>query len=375
MESLYQGSKDVFLAKVRADFDAIEDQSRKGTQLLKSYNIVGTDPMANSIFTTISNVTDDGDRAVWRHVGTSAIVNSGENTRRAGGSFPAAEFIRTYETAVYDPDSQFSKEFRVPEEREKKEGTQYKSILNRAAKLLDSVDRQNIKDSFELFNLAFALPSVYPTRFFARGNMGLDGNNTALGEKLVSTSHARADGGTAWSNAVVSGGNASAFDNESYWAARELASTFVDDVGNPYPRMGGMVDIVIPHQNGQVKLAKQIQDSEWEVETAENQVNIHKGQFARIVTSPYLNSSAYLSTSAYSYAATTTKWFLVDTVERDSMVGSGFVCITFVPFESKTYRDNDVDSIVYHVKQEYVWGWVDPRTVVGTPGDGAAFAL
>ncbi len=372
METLFQGSKDVFLAKVRADFDAIENQSRKGINSLKNYHVLGTDPMADSLYTVISNVTDDGDRAVWRHVGTSPVRNSGSATRSAGGNYPQAEFIRTYETAVFDPDQQVAKEFRVPEEREKKEGNQYKNILNRASLLIDFMDRQNVKDSFELFNLAFLTPANYPSRFFARGNMGLDGANTALGEALISTSHARADGGTAWSNAITSGGNAVAFDEDAMTAASQLGGTYLDDVGNPMPHLGGRVTLVLPHANGQLKMAKQVNNSDLEVQTAENQINVFKGVYGRVITSPYLRQSAYVG-SGYSYYNTTTKWFVVDETEKDPQVGSGFMCINFVPFQSDTYRDKDVDSVIYHVKEEKVWGWVNPRILAGSPGDGAAY--
>ena len=133
-ESLFQGSKDVFLAKVRADFDALENQSIKSFNAFSQFSLMGTDPMATSLFVTVPANTNDGDRAVWRHVGTSGVESEG--TRNAGGAFPRASFIRTYETEVFDPDNQIANSFHVPQERLDKEGNQYASILNRAQKLL-----------------------------------------------------------------------------------------------------------------------------------------------------------------------------------------------------------------------------------------------
>ena len=75
-EILYQGAKDVFLAKVRADFDAVEDQALKGYNSIKSYSLVGSDPNGDSLFTQVSNVTSEGDRAVWRSISVAGMSES-----------------------------------------------------------------------------------------------------------------------------------------------------------------------------------------------------------------------------------------------------------------------------------------------------------
>jgi hypothetical protein len=371
METLYQGSKDVFLAKVRADFDAIEQQALKSTAAIKQYSLVGTDPLADALYTEISDVTDDGSRAVWRHVGVTGIKNLG--TRQAGSTFSDVEFIRTYETAVFDPDNQPNGKFKVPYEREAKEARMYKSILSRAQFLMLEIDRMNVQDPFEVFNLAFTAPSSYPTtglgggRFFARGNMGLDGNNTALGERLISTQHARADAGTAWSNAINSSGNAAAFSDTTYWAAKLQGASLVDDRGKPYPAFGGSVTIVTAPNN--VRAAKELQESDWVVDLAENQININKGTFNKIISTPYLNASAYVSG-----VANTGQWFLVDESMKDPEVGTGLVCLTFIPLQSNVYNDESVSSAVYTINQEKVYGFVNPRIVLGSNGSGSPYS-
>lgn len=374
MAELYsQGSKDVFLVGVRADFNAIEDQALKTTKVLKNYKLADSNPLADSLFTEIGATDSDGQRAVWRHVGVSGAKSL--QTRSAGGNFPDVEFIRTYETAVFDPDNQIAGKIKVPKEREGKESALYKAALSRATKLLQKVELANIKDPFEVFNLAFTAPTSYPTegvggsRFFARGNYGLDGNNTALGERLVSTTHARADAGDAQSNAVNTSGNAAAFGDDVYWSAREQGATFKDDVGDPIPRFGGKINIVIPNANGYLRSAKEIQESDWQVELAENQVNVHKGMFMNIITSPYLLASAYVSG-----VANTTQWFLVDAADRDNEVGSGLVAINFVPTESNVYYDDEVRSTVYDISQEKVYGFVMWNYVLGSNGSGAAYS-
>jgi len=371
MESLYSGSKDVFLAKVRADFDVVENQALKSTQAIKTYSLLGSEPLADSIFTLVSDMTDDGSRAVWRHIGVAGVRELG--TRSAGAPFSEAEFLRGYETAVFDPDNQPNGKFEIPNERNDKEGRMYKAVLNRAQKLLLEMDRMNIRDPFEVFNLAFTAAASYPTtglggnRFFARGNLGLDGNNTVLGERLISTVHARADAGTTWSNAVNLSGNAAVLNDTNYFTARTNGAALVDDTGKPYPAFGGKVILVTTPTN--LKIAKQLQESEWQISTAENQINIHKGEFTKIITTPYLNAAAYVST-----VANVNQWFLIEDSLRDPQTGTGLVCISFVPVTSNVWRDEGTRSVIYDINGERVYGFVEPRSVMGSNGGGAAYS-
>lgn len=366
-ETLYQGATDVFLAKVRADFDALENQALTSFQMYETYSLMGTDPMADSLFVNVSETTDDGDRAVWRHIATTGVESEG--IRHAGGVYPRATFIRGYETEVFDPDEQVANSFKVPEERQDKEGKKYKAILNRAQKILIKMNRTNIQDPFEVFNLAFTAPASMPTRFFVRGNSGLDGNKTPLGERLVSIQHARADGGTSQSNAVQASGNARPFSDDAYYAAREQGATFKDDVGDDSPRFGGALTLMVAPANGLVREAKEINQSTEIVGSANNEINVHKGMFGRVISSPSLLQSKYISS-----LTDTSKWFLVDESSRDAETGAGLVCISFVPLTTRTERDPEHDSVVYKIKQTKVYGFTDWRNVIGSKGDGAAYS-
>lgn len=366
-ETLYQGATDVFLAKVRADFDAIEDQALTSFEAYKTYSLMGTDPMADSLFTDVGETTEDGDRAVWRHIGTTGVEGSGK--RSAGGTYPRATFIRNFETEVFDPDEQDANSFLVPDERNDKEGNKYATILGRAKKLLIKQNRTNIQDPFEVFNLAFTAPSDMPTRLFVRGNAGLDGNKTPLNERLISIQHARADGGATQSNAVQSAGNARAFSDDAYFAAREQGATFTDDVGEDSPRFGGNTTIIIPPANGLVRAAKEINESDKVVGSNNNEINVHSGMFGRVISTPSLLRSKYVSG-----VTDTNKWFLVDESSRDAETGCGLVCISFVPLETDVYRDSGVDSVVYKIKQTRVYGFTDWRNIVGSKGDGNAYS-
>lgn len=367
VEPLYQGAKDVFLVGIRADFDAVEDQALKSTRALKDWSLLGTSGETKGLFTQVSNITTEGERAVWRSIGTTGIDKLGK--RSAGTPYPAVNFIRGYETEVTDPNDQWAAEFVVPEERDVKEASQYKTVLNRAQKILYEVDRQNIADIFELWNLAFTASASYPTRFFVKGNRGLDGNYTALGEYLISIQHALASGLTTISNAVQSSGNAAALSDPNYYAAKEQGATFVDDQNKPMPMFGGKTTFVLPPANGLVRLAKEIDGSEWKTLTALNDINVLEGMMNDIKSSPYLLKSFYIAGTANTKA-----WFMVDETVRDPEVGVGLVQIAFVPLETRVQRRESIDSIVYKGKEEYAYGWNDWRNILGSKGDGAAYS-
>lgn len=366
-ETMYQGSKDVFLAKVRADFDVVENQALKSHKAYQQYSLIGTEPSANTIFTNVSETTDDGTRVVWRHIGVTGV--QGQGKRSAGGVYPQATFIRGYETAIFDPDSQDANEFVVPEERDMKEGKQYKATLDRAKKILVKMDRTNMEDPFQVLNYAFTAAASQDPKFFVRGNNGLTGANTALAERLVSISHARADAGATQSNAVQSSGNARAFTVDAYWSSREQGATFKDDVGEDEPMFGGSVTIAIPPANGLVREAAEINGSTWEPGNAENQINVQQGLLGRMISSSSLLRAKYTST-----ITDTAKWFLIDEVTRDEEVGTGLVCISFVPMTTKVERQESVDSLVYKIKQSKMYGFVDWRNVLGSKGDGNAYS-
>lgn len=372
-EVLYQGAKDVILNGVRAEFDVAENQGFQVTRALQNSSLLGSDPLADTLFTIAGASDSEGEKAVWRYVEFTAANN--QQNRSAGGIFGDANFLRGYETAVLDPDNQLANKFQVPFERLNKEAKNYKPIVDRGRLLIDLIAKSNIKDPFEVFNLAFSAPAAYPQgglggrRFFARGNKGLDGAYTPLGERMISTQHARADGGPTWTNAVTESGNAPALTSDSFWEAKTLGFTSIfDDVGNPYPGFGGQIFLVAGASN--MKVAKQLDASEWEINVADNQINIHKGMQSKTITSPYLQQSAYVTG-----VSNPNQWFIVDAGMRSPEVGLGFTIIPFVPLQSNVYKDDGLNSAVYNIMQEKVYGWVNPRAVVGSNGTGNAYTV
>lgn len=377
MENFYQGSKDVFLTKVRADFDTVEDQAIRAVSSLEKNGLLRSDVNTEGLFTQVSNITDEGNRAVWRHVSTSGIERLG--TREAGALYPIAQFYRGWETAVVDPNLQDAAEIPVPEERLDAEAAPYKQALNRAQKLIIETRRKNMGDPFDVFNQAFVAPTSYAnTHFVAKGNQGLDGNFTALNEALIIGQNAGVTNGhrLAYTNAASTTGGINGVSNSATWAAfndtyyyagLELATTFVDDVGKPMPMFGGMVTIVVPNANSLVRTAQELNKSEWKVGTANNEVNVLMGTMQKIVSSPFLTNSINYTTAN----TQNRKWFMVDTASQDPQVGTGLVRVAFVPTQSRVDRRQENDAIVYKVKQSYSYVWTDWRNVIGSLGTGS----
>ena len=372
MEQFYQGSKDVFLVGVRADFNAVEDQAVKAVSSLEKNGLLNSETVTDGLFTQVSNITSEGNMAVWRSVSTAGLQALG--TRSAGGKYPEGQFPRGWETVVAEPNLQDASEIVVPEERMDAEAAQYKAALNRAQKLILSTRRKNIGDPFDVFNQAFIAPSAYANqRFNAKGNQGLDGNFTPLNEALVTIAHKIAltnASALGTSNAVTASGNYLAFSDTAYYSALEQATTFVDDVDLPMPMFGGSVAMVLCNANGLVRTAKEIDKSEWKVGTANNEVNVLNGMLGRIIASPYLTNSINYPTAN----TQNKKWFMVDTASQDPQTGTGLLRIAFLPTNSRVERLMPNDAIVYKVKQSYSYVWTDWRNVLGSLGDASSAA-
>ena len=366
---LNQGSLDVFLVNVIGDIDAVTDQSRQALKALMDYSMLGTDNKVGGVFTNVSSATESGMRSVWRHTGTTALAGPIGN-RGSKDRYNDATYIRTWMTAVYDPDFQLAEQMVEAEERLAKEDTAYRQYLNRAQKLYEKFARQNILDLFEHFNLAFTAPTSYPNAlFFAKGTQGLDGNMTPLNERLVSTQHALANGGITQSNAVNTSGNAAPFSITAYNSALEQGGATVDDVAEPMPMFGGMKDIFIANANGQVATVKTLNESMWQPKTGNNDINVYQGSFERIVTGPYLGTSYYTPS-----ITNNTEWFVVDRSNQDPEVGTGFVRVEFWGMDSKVQRVDPIDSIAFKMKQEYAHGWVSWKNILGSNGTGNAYS-
>lgn len=372
-DSLFVGALDAFLVKVRADYDAVSDQGDMTLAAIEQANLVGSNPMLAPLFVEISNVTPDGDRAVWRHTYTTAVQQMG--LRHAGGAYSQTQFIKGYETEVFDPDNQVADSIPVPEERQNKEGNQYAFALDRAKKLQQKIQYINWNDPFEVFNFSFTATNSFPAaatnRFFGRGNK--DG----LNEPLISTLHARKDGGPAQSNVVRNGNLSMPFGDTAFWQTRQQAYAVKDDVGQNFPTLQGKIDFIAPNTQSIIRTARELDWSEWKIATGDNTINIHQNEQGTLYSNPVLLSSQYSASLGSSQSPTygVAPWWMVDKQVKDVNLNAGLVKIVFVPLSSKIEWEQSIDSVVYKVKEEFIYGWTMWQTIFGSPGDNTSYTI
>ena len=125
----------------------------------------------------------------------------------------------------------------------------------------------------------------------------------------------------------------------------------VDDIGEPMPMGGGMKYIVVPPQK--VAKAKKNIESEWEVGTANNTINVWKGQGWTIVSSPFLQAT---------HGGSNTAWFVVDGMF------SPFKDIMFRPVTNETWFDENTKVFVHDISMEHKVGSYDYRGFVYNAG-------
>ena len=163
---------------------------------------------------------------------------------------------------------------------------------------------------------------------------------------LCSTSHTRADGGTAQSNADSSGRT---LTEDNLETVRTASRKILDDKGMKmvlkYGRLIAPIDLE--------KTALVITQSQAKPGSANNDVNIYKGMF-EVITWEYLTS--------------TTAWYLQDV--RNHLLK------WFWRVRPEFKQDNVFDSgaQAYKTRIRFSTGWSDYRGFYGSKGDGSAYS-
>lgn len=195
-----------------------------------------------------------------------------------------------------------------------------------------------------------AKSTVRTTEYHAASvlNNGFSTSYTSYGDgnPLLSTSHDRADGGTAQSNASSTGITLTETNLETGRLALEKV---LDDKGQIVTFQADKLIIPVDLR----KTAQILTQSTLRPGTANNDVNIFEGVF-KIVPWRYLTSS--------------TAWFLQDASEH---------LLNFfwrVKPEFKSDYNFDADAALYKVRIRFSTGWSDWRGFWGSKGDGAAFS-
>jgi hypothetical protein len=179
-------------------------------------------------------------------------------------------------------------------------------------------------------------------------NNAFDTSYTSYGDSkpLCSTSHTRADGGTAQSNADSSGRTLTENNLET---VRIAARKILDDKGQRIMLKYGRLIVPVDLE----KTATIITNSQLRPGTGNNDVNIYQGMFQVI---------------PWEYITSTTAWFLQDV--RNHLVS------WYWRIRPEFKQDNafDTDAAMYKTRMRFAYGWSDYRGIYGSKGDGNAYS-
>lgn len=197
---------------------------------------------------------------------------------------------------------------------------------------------------------ALAKSVVYTTEYWAASvlNNAFTTTYTSYGDSkpLCSTSHTRADGGTAQSNASSTGITLGETNLETGRLALEQALNDKGEIVN-----FNADTIIVP--KALRKTAQILTQSTMRPGTANNDVNIYEGAF-KVVPWAYLTS--------------TTAWFLTD-------AGNQMLKWYWrIRPEFKSDMNFDADAALFKVRVRFAYGWSDWRAFWGSKGDGAAYS-
>lgn len=179
-------------------------------------------------------------------------------------------------------------------------------------------------------------------------NNAFDTAYTSYGDAkpLISTSHPRADGGTAQSNGSSTGITLTEPNVET---GRTAFRKFLDDKGMRFSSVPSTLLVPVDLE----KTAKIISGSNLRPGTANNDINVYNGMFNVI---------------AWEYITSTTAWFLLD--QRNHLL----TWYWRVRPEFKQDNGFDTDAALYKTRMRFSFGWSDWRGVWGSKGDGAAYS-
>lgn len=178
-------------------------------------------------------------------------------------------------------------------------------------------------------------------------NNGFTTTSTSYGDAkpLFSTSHPRADGGTAQSNASSTGLTLTEPNLET---ERIAFRKVLDDKGQRYMSLPNTLVVPVDLE----KTANIIVNSTMRPGTANNDYNMYKGMF---------------DVKVWEYITSTTAWFLMDM--RNHLL------TWFWRIRPEFKQDNafDSDAALYKTRIRFAFGWSDWRGTRGSKGDGSSY--
>lgn len=197
---------------------------------------------------------------------------------------------------------------------------------------------------------ALAKSVNYTTEYYAASmfNNAFDTSYTSYGDSkpLGSTSHTRADGGTAQSNASSTGITLTETNLETGRLGLEKA---LNDKGEMVSFMADTLLVPLDLR----KTAQILTQSTLRPASGNNDINVYEGAF-KVIPWRYLTS--------------TTAWFLLD--------GGEHLVKWYwrIKPEFKSDSSFDADAALYKVRVRFSYGWSDWRGIWGSKGNGSAYS-
>lgn len=201
---------------------------------------------------------------------------------------------------------------------------------SRPKELANAANRTRQKDAARLFNNAFSVD----TKFYSHSE----------GVALCSDSHTTTSGAstaTGFDNLITS-----ALSAVSFSAARIQMQGFLDDIGNRYYSMPNELWIPID----QFEVAQEIVKSSGKIDTANNNINVHKDAFTIMP-----------SENGWNYMTDTNNWFIADSRLRKRFA----VWYERVPLEFAMAEELDTLIAKWRSYMRYGWMYQNWRFCLG----------
>ncbi|MEO0224774.1 MAG: hypothetical protein ABIL76_06770, partial [candidate division WOR-3 bacterium] len=256
----YTASRLRFLEDLGKRITIIEIQTETALQALKNNKLINRtlgkdmveDTVPDALFSkiTLHEATESG---IWTTIGGL----TGLGSRRPGEGYPQMSMITGYESVVKEG-SQIAGEVEIPEEYENKTRNELKKYFDEITLQHQVIQYETMSRMFDVFDYAFDTPSTYPDYLFARGSV--DG----LNEPLVSTQHARKDGGPVIPNTFTGANNMRPLNDDNLWAAKvNVLGAMVSDIGQSVSRGWGELAVVAPTSNSALRTVFELGKSEF----------------------------------------------------------------------------------------------------------------
>jgi hypothetical protein len=319
---------DILLKGVRAEFTVTIDQAEKQLAAYNSNIYIDASNKTGALFEEVAGYGRQRVEAI-QITGVSELQPTEEQQE-----FIDTSYSPSFITAV-EP-FKFTRRVKVTRESAERRDTRYQKALNEAAKLQIAAENTKTRHRFDRFNKAFA--AVTAKHLFDYGD----------GAALISAAHpTKVPGGSNQSNLV----SASDISPTVIETEMLVLQNQIDDIGEPMPMGGGMKYFVVPPSK--VKKAKENIDSEWQIDTANNNINVWRGVGWVLVTSPFLSAKQGGSDTAH---------FIVDGMY------SPLKDVMFRAVTNETWFDENTKTFVHDISFEHKVGAFDYRGIVGNAG-------